>query len=79
MVVGLILVSTAVAASCAGLMLLLGGGWFSVIGIYISAGMVTTLMILLRLILTEMHNVEDGSDHREDLPVDGEGRPAKPV
>ncbi|MDV7142314.1 hypothetical protein R3X27_06435 [Tropicimonas sp. TH_r6] len=79
MVVGLVLVSTAVAMSCAGAMLFLGGGWLSVLGIYMASGMVTAIMFLLRLILIEMHQVDASSGAAEELPANSAGRPAKTV
>ena len=60
MVVGLVLVSTLVAAVCGGLSVLLGGGWIGALLVYFSTGTATSFMLLLRLIILELHRSDGG-------------------
>ena len=71
MVVGLIMVSTLVAMTSTGVALLLGTGWLSAIGIYLATGMVTSFMLVLRLIVAELH--EPGHGGEAALPMESVG------
>ncbi|WP_139188399.1 hypothetical protein [Aliiruegeria lutimaris] len=54
MVVGLVLVSALIAASCAGLSLYVGNGWLRTIAIFFATGVASSFVLLLYVIFNEM-------------------------
>ncbi|NDR56986.1 hypothetical protein [Aliiruegeria sabulilitoris] len=67
MVVGLVLVSALIAASCAGLSLYVGNGWLRTIAIYFSTGVVSSVLLLLYVIFNEMRK-QDSEAQPEPSP-----------
>lgn len=54
MVVGLVLLSAIVAATCGSMVFIFGGSFLTALMVYLATGLITILSILLRMVLMDM-------------------------